>query len=321
MPTEETVFSPPPRLPTLAANLVSVRIGAAGGAPFPTDLDALARWSHGGYTEPQLARAIWRTMEQLGFDGGRVLEPGGGAGAFTAMAPPWAEVTRVELDARNARRARRLYPGAVVRWESFAATSLPDGSFDAVAGNFSHSPLHLHDPVHNRPGHPLHDHFLLKSLALARPGGLVAAVYRGAQVPAALTRSADLLLSSRRPDGSTVLIVRRRGRGTATCLTETLETVADSPTGVGENGDLLDAYRGALCALGDRRCAELLEAAAGLRHDGQDVESRRAAAGRALRRLDPAAPDEWTDADLATVAGWLAAERAEGQVRRSLAVA
>ena len=49
---------------------------------------------------------------ELGFDGGRVLEPGCGAGMFLGLAPASAELAGVELDPATAWIARALYPQA-----------------------------------------------------------------------------------------------------------------------------------------------------------------------------------------------------------------
>ena len=42
-----------------------------------------------------------------------------------------------------------------------------------MIGNVPFGMVALHDPVHNAAGHSLHNHFILKSLALTRPGGVV----------------------------------------------------------------------------------------------------------------------------------------------------
>lgn len=61
-----------------------------------------------------------------------------------------------------------------MRAESFADTALPAGTFDAVIGNVPFANVRLTDPVHNQGGHAMHNHFILKSLALTKPGGTVA---------------------------------------------------------------------------------------------------------------------------------------------------
>lgn len=168
------------------------------------------------YTDPAYARQIWRTLERLGFSEGRVLEPGVGSGTFIGLAPESARMVGVELDPVTGAVAAALYPHAEIRIESFAATRLPEGSFDAVVGNVPFGDLRLHDPVHNRGNHSIHNHFIIKGLALTRPGGLMAVLTSyytlDAQNPAArreISQIADLVGAVRFPSGA-----HRRSAGT-----------------------------------------------------------------------------------------------------------
>jgi N12 class adenine-specific DNA methylase/SAM-dependent methyltransferase len=128
------------------------------------------------YTHLDLAREMWHAAATLGFTAGRVLEPGCGAGHFLALAPQHAAVTGIELDPTSAGIAAALYPAAEVRAESFAETRLPEGSFDLAIGNVPFADVRLSDRVHNPGGHSIHNHFLLKSLHLTKPGGMVLAL-------------------------------------------------------------------------------------------------------------------------------------------------
>lgn len=161
------------------------------------------------YTDPAYVSAIWTALGDLGFGGGRVLEPGAGAGTFIGLAPPGTAMVGVELDPTTAVIARHLYPDATIRAESFADTVLPAGHFDAAVGNVPFADVRLHDPRHNRGGHSLHNHFIIKSLALTRPGGVVALLTSrftlDAQNPAArreMNALADLLGAVRLPSGA-----------------------------------------------------------------------------------------------------------------------
>ncbi len=168
------------------------------------------------YTDPAIAREIWRLVQDLGFSAGRVLEPGCGAGVFLSFAPEGARLTGVELDPTTAAIAAALNPHADIRAESFAATRLPDGSFDATVGNVPFADVRLHDPRHNSGHHSLHNHFIVKSLALTRPGGLAALLTShytlDAANPAArreIAQLADLIGAVRLPTGA-----HRRAAGT-----------------------------------------------------------------------------------------------------------
>jgi N12 class adenine-specific DNA methylase len=130
------------------------------------------------YTSVPVVTAMWRAVEQLGFDGdGRVLEPGCGSGNFIGLAPNRAELVGVELDPTTAQIARHLYGArATIHAEGFEDLRADDGSFDLVIGNVPFAKVTPHDPRHNRGRHALHNYFLIKSLHLVRPGGLVVAL-------------------------------------------------------------------------------------------------------------------------------------------------
>ncbi|GAA1821751.1 SNF2-related protein [Agromyces neolithicus] len=168
------------------------------------------------YTDPAYVAEVWAALDRLGFDGGTVLEPGSGAGTFIGMAPASAQMVGVELDGTTAAIARGLYPNADIRTESFAETRMPRGHFDAVVGNVPFESVALHDPLHNAGGHSMHNHFIIKSLALTRPGGVVAVLTSSftmdATNPSArreMNGMADLVGAVRLPSGA-----HRRAAGT-----------------------------------------------------------------------------------------------------------
>lgn len=201
------------RLASNMTALRTLRAVQAEGRPAtPSEQDALARWTSWGalktifdeqqrvhardelrellspeefkqarhtilnahYTDPRLVDAIWSAVEGLGFTSGHVLEPGAGAGTFLGLAPKGAKMVGVELDGVSADIAGLLYPSATVRHESFADTHLPRGSFEAAVGNVPFGAYALHDRLHNPNRHTIHNHFILKSMDLVRPGGVVA---------------------------------------------------------------------------------------------------------------------------------------------------
>ena len=181
------------------------------------------------YTDAAYVRAIWDAVRELGFDGGTVLEPGCGSGNFIGLAPPQARVVGVELDPVTAGIAAALYSHAEIRTESFADTRAPSGAFDLAVGNVPFGKVRLADRRHN-PGrqHALHNHFIIKSLHLTRPGGLVAVLTSrytmDAANPAArreMAALADLVAAVRMPSNAhraaagtnavmDLLILRRR---------------------------------------------------------------------------------------------------------------
>jgi len=128
------------------------------------------------YTDPEIAAALWDGLREAGFRGGRVLEPGCGSGTFLGLAPPEARMVGVELDPITAKISSYLYPSAQVRNEGFEATRVPENSFTATIGNVPFGGFAVHDPAHNPARHSIHNHFILKSLALTAPGGYVATI-------------------------------------------------------------------------------------------------------------------------------------------------
>jgi hypothetical protein len=168
------------------------------------------------YTDAAIVKAMWGAVTGLGFHGGTVLEPGCGSGNFLGFAPGPARLLGVELDPVTAGIAAALYPDAEIRNESFADSQLPDHGFDLVIGNVPFSSAILTDPRHNQGRHSMHNHFIVKSLALTRPGGLVAVLTSrytmDAQDDSArreMAGVADLVTAIRLPSGA-----HRRAAGT-----------------------------------------------------------------------------------------------------------
>ena len=137
----------------------------------PAELAAARRNTlNAHYTDAALVQAMWRAVRALGFERGRVLEPGCGSGNFIAFAPGGAQVTGIELDPVTAGIAGLLYPDAEIRAESFADSRDADGSYDLAIGNVPFGNMVLHDRRHNPAGHSIHNHFIVKALHLVRPG-------------------------------------------------------------------------------------------------------------------------------------------------------
>lgn len=128
------------------------------------------------YTDPDLAELIWSAVGDLGFEGGRVLEPGCGSGTFLGLAPQGCEMVGVEVEPTTAAIARALQPQAQILTESFADTRAADGAFDLVIGNVPFAKTVLSDRLHNSGRHSIHNHFILKGLRLTAPGGHLAVI-------------------------------------------------------------------------------------------------------------------------------------------------
>lgn len=180
------------------------------------------------YTPQAVAEAMWAGLGALGFDGGEVLEAGFGSGTFCGVAPDGARLTGVELDSTAARIAQRIYPEANVLIESFADTDTEVGTFDAAVGNVPFAEVPFTERRYGAAGESLHNGFLLKQLALTRPGGVVAVITsrwtldaQGDDARRKMARYGDLLGAVRLPAGTfaatagtdvttDVLVFRRR---------------------------------------------------------------------------------------------------------------
>ncbi|QIV79950.1 hypothetical protein [Mycolicibacterium frederiksbergense] len=125
------------------------------------------------YTDPLIAEAMWDTLRQAGMSGGRVLEPGCGAGTFIGLAPEDAVMVGVDNDTVTAAIAAALYPRAQVRAEGFETTRVPADSFVATIGNVPFGNFTLIDPAHNPGRFSIHNHFINKAISLTAPGGYV----------------------------------------------------------------------------------------------------------------------------------------------------
>lgn len=130
------------------------------------------------YTSPDVVSAVWEAMRHLGYQGGRLLEPGMGAGYFLSLAPKdlagGTAFTGVELDDVTGRIARLLFPQSDIRVQGFEAFQVPDGFYDAAIGNVPFGNYRLHDPRYNKYRFSIHDYFFAKALDKVRPGGVLA---------------------------------------------------------------------------------------------------------------------------------------------------
>jgi hypothetical protein len=164
----------------------------------------------------------------------------------------------VESDATTAAIAALLYPSAQIRHEGFESTHVPENSFAAAVGNVPFGRYAVTDPAHNPARHSIHNHFIIKSLALTAPGGYVSVLTSRYTLDAAksvarrdISAKADLIGAIRLPSkaftrvaGTEVvtdlLILRRRDPRTpspdelpAWINTEAIE-LTDPDTGAGE---------------------------------------------------------------------------------------
>ena len=129
------------------------------------------------YTSPTVIKAIYDTVERLGFKSGNLLEPAMGVGNFFGLLPDSmkdAKLYGVELDSITARIAKQLYPQATIKEMGYEKTNYPDSFFDVAVGNVPFGSYGVHDKRYNKHKFMIHDYFFGKTLDQVRPGGIVA---------------------------------------------------------------------------------------------------------------------------------------------------
>ena len=163
------------------------------------------------YTSPTVIRAIYDTVEQMGFRTGNILEPSCGVGNFFGMLPESMAGSRlygVELDSITGRIARQLYPEANITVAGFETTSQRD-FYDLAVGNVPFGNYKVNDKAYNQLGFSIHNYFFVKALDQVRPGGVVAFVTsrytmdsKDSSARKYLAQRADLLGAVRLPNNA-----------------------------------------------------------------------------------------------------------------------
>ena len=163
------------------------------------------------YTSPTVIRAIYDTVERMGFTTGNILEPSMGVGNFFGMLPESMAGSRlygVELDSITGRIARQLYPEANITVAGFETTSQRD-FYDLAVGNVPFGNYKVNDKAYNQLGFSIHNYFFAKALDQVRPGGVVAFVTsrftmdsKDSSARKYLAQRADLLGAVRLPNNA-----------------------------------------------------------------------------------------------------------------------
>ena len=131
------------------------------------------------YTNPAVIKAMYETLDRLGFKEGNLLEPSMGVGNFFGLLPDSMQNTKlygVELDSVTGRIARQLYQDASIKVMGFEETDTPDAFFDAAIGNVPFGGYKVADGRYDKHNFNIHDYFFAKTLDQVRPGGIVAFV-------------------------------------------------------------------------------------------------------------------------------------------------
>ena len=114
------------------------------------------------YTPPEVITAIYKAMEQMGFQEGNLLEPSCGIGNFIGMLPDAMQDSKiygVELDTISAGIAQQLYQKTTIAAQGFEETNLPDSFFDGVVGNVPFGDFKVSDKRYDKHKFLIHDYF------------------------------------------------------------------------------------------------------------------------------------------------------------------
>jgi len=166
---------------TLTMDQKKILAGYSGTGGGLTGEDGKSGSPYEYYTPKPLADGVWGLLGDMGFSGGKVLDPSAGTGIFGATAPPNAVVDAVELDETSG-KINDILNGdrgkvTVSAFEEVAA-STPDGIYDSIVTNVpfgDNSVRGTHakkDPKYQKES--LDGYFILRSLEKLKAGGLAA---------------------------------------------------------------------------------------------------------------------------------------------------
>lgn len=129
------------------------------------------------YTDPVVIQNMYKTLQRMGFKGGKVLDPAMGTGNFFAAMPEElknnASLYGVEIDPLTGNIAKHLHQTSDIQVTGFEKTDFQKGSFDVIVGNIPFDNFRLKDSSYKK-NYQIHDYFIKKSLDLVREGGIVA---------------------------------------------------------------------------------------------------------------------------------------------------
>ncbi len=129
------------------------------------------------YTSPTIIKAMYKALENMGFEKGNILEPSCGIGNFMGLIPESmrdSKIYGVELDSITGRIARQLYQQNDIKITGFENADFPDSFFDAAIGNVPFGNYKISEKRYDKNNFLIHDFFFAKALDKVRPGGVVA---------------------------------------------------------------------------------------------------------------------------------------------------
>ncbi|MBC2575527.1 helicase-related protein [Peptostreptococcus canis] len=131
------------------------------------------------YTPKTVIDGIYKTLSDMGFKQGNILEPSMGIGNFIGNIPDKMSKSKfygVELDSVSGRIGKLLYPESDIQIKGLEETSFSNNFFDAVIGNVPFGEYKVNDREYNKNNFLIHDYFFAKSIDKVRNGGIIAFV-------------------------------------------------------------------------------------------------------------------------------------------------
>ncbi len=129
------------------------------------------------YTPKTVIDGIYKTLSDMGFKQGNILEPSMGIGNFIGNIPDEMNKSKfygIELDSVSGRIGKLLYPESEVQIKGLEETSFYNNFFDAVIGNIPFGEYKVNDREYNKNNFLIHDYFFAKSIDKVRNGGIIA---------------------------------------------------------------------------------------------------------------------------------------------------
>lgn len=133
------------------------------------------------YTPAYVVDTLWDIAEQMGFNGGNILEGSAGIGNILGQMPTniseRSDIHAIEIDGTSGGILSLLYPDAKVEIQGFEQTRIPNGSVDLAITNVPFvTGLCVNDTTGDKDlskkFHNIHDFCIAKNVRKLREGGL-----------------------------------------------------------------------------------------------------------------------------------------------------
>ncbi len=129
------------------------------------------------YTPKTVIDGVYKTLSDMGFKSGNILEPSMGIGNFIGNLPDEMRRSKfygVELDSISGRIGKLLYPESEIQIKGLEETSFSNNFFDVAIGNVPFGEYKVNDREYNKNNFLIHDYFFAKSIDKVRNGGVIA---------------------------------------------------------------------------------------------------------------------------------------------------